>query len=309
MMNDLWVEKFRPTTVDEYVFCNESQKKQVKKWIADGRIPHLLFSGTQGTGKTTLAYVIFNELGVHPGDIKKINSSSNTSVDYIRDTVTGFVSTMPFGEFKYVLLDEADYLSGSAQACLRGVMETYSAGSRFILTCNYPHKIIPAVHSRCQGFQIDALDRNEYTLRVATILASEGITMTLEVLDSYVAATYPDMRKCINMCQMNSHSGTLIMPQAGGDTLGDYKFEMVTLFKEQKFAEARKLICSRVGQEEYEDVYKFLYQNLNFWGSTREQGESAILAIRDGLYKHTLCADPEINLSATLVLLGQIAVL
>lgn len=306
-MNNLWVEKYRPKTMEDYVFCNDTQKDQVSAWIAAGSIPHLLFSGTQGAGKTTLAYILFNALGTHDGDILKINASSANSVDYIRDIVTGFVSTMPFGEFKYVLLDEADYLSHSAQACLRGVMETYSAGSRFILTCNYPHKIIPAIHSRCQGFQIDSLDRNEYTLRVATILAEEGIEMTLEVLDMYVAATYPDMRKCINLCQMNSQSGKLEMPKAGGDNLGDYKLEMVAMFKEKMFAQARKLICTQIAQEEYEEVYRFLYQNLDMWGDTKEQEQAAILAIRDGLCKHAICADSEINLSATLVVLEQIA--
>lgn len=306
-MNDLWVEKYRPTTVEEYVFCNDTQKNQVLAWISNGVIPHLLFHGTQGAGKTTLALVLFAELGVHPGDVLKINASANNSVDYIRDIVTGFVSTMPFGDFKYVLLDEADYLSAAAQACLRGVMETHSASSRFILTCNYPHKIIPAVHSRCQGFQIDALDRDEYTLRVASVLVGEQVAVELPVLDNYVTATFPDMRKCINLCQMNSQSGTLEMPRAGGDNLGDYKLEMVARFKEKMYTEARKLICAQVAPEEYEEVYRFFYQNLDFWGNSKEQEEAAILAIRDGLYKHTLCADPEINLSATLVLLEQIA--
>lgn len=306
-MNDLWVEAHRPSTIEEYVFCNSTQKEQVSTWIANGNIPHLLFHGTQGAGKTTLAYVIFKELDVHEGDILKINASSNNSVDYIREVVTGFVSTIPFGDFKYVLLDEADYLSASAQACLRGVMETYSASSRFILTCNYPHKIIPAIHSRCQGFQIDSLDRQEYTLRVASILVKEGIGMDIETLDAYVNLTYPDMRKCINLTQMNSQTGHLELPTTGGETLGDYKIEMIALFKDKKFTEARKMICKQVASEEYEDMYRFLYQNLNIWCNTPAEEESAILAIRDGLYKHTLCADSEINLAATLVLLEQIA--
>jgi replication factor C small subunit len=117
-------------------------------------------------------------------------------VDTIRDKITNFVATMPFGIFKVVLLDEADYISPNGQAALRGVMETYHASARFILTCNYPNRVIPALHSRCQGFHIDRVDLTEFTARVATVLVGEAVEFDLDTLDSYVRATYPDLRKC-----------------------------------------------------------------------------------------------------------------
>ena len=154
-MKQLWVEQYRPNDVDGYVFRDEAQRTQVKQWIKEGSIPHLLFSGAAGIGKTTLAKILINQLGIDEYDLLELNASRENNVDTVRDRITNFVQTMPFGKFKVVLLDEADYLSPNAQAALRGVMESYSETARFILTCNYPHKIIPALHSRCQGFHIE----------------------------------------------------------------------------------------------------------------------------------------------------------
>ena len=153
-MKELWVEKYRPTTLAEYVFRDEAQKQQVESWVKSGAIPHLLFSGAPGVGKTTLAKVLLHELDADWGDVLEINASRERGIDIIREKITNFSSTLPFGEFKYVILDEADYTTESAQAALRGAMEQYANSVRFILTCNYPHRIIPALHSRCQGFHI-----------------------------------------------------------------------------------------------------------------------------------------------------------
>ena len=163
-----------------------------------------------GTGKTTLAKVLLKELQVDDGDVMFINASSENNVDTMRTKINGFASSLPFsGDFKYVLLDEADYLSQNAQAILRNMMETYSSTCRFILTCNYPNKVIPAIHSRCQGYHIEKLDTNEFTARVAEILITEEVKPDLETLDIYVRSTYPDLRKCINMVQQNIVDGTL----------------------------------------------------------------------------------------------------
>ena len=211
---------------------------------------------------------------------------------------------IPFGAFKVVLLDEADYLSPNAQAALRGVMEEYHTTSRFILTCNYPNRIIPALHSRCQGFHIERIDQTEFTARVAQILIDEGITPDLDVLDTYVKATYPDLRKCINMVQMNSVDGKLVEPQKSDTGDADYKLEMVELFKKGEISKARKLVCSQARPDEIEDIYKWLYDNIDLFGDEAKQ-ESAILIIKQGLVDHTLVADPEINLAATLIRLSR----
>ena len=213
---------------------------------------------------------------------------------------------IPFGPFKVVLLDEADYLSLNAQAVLRGVMETYASTSRFILTCNYPNKIIPALHSRCQGFHVEKTDQTEFTARIATILISENVEFELDTLDTYVKVAYPDLRKCINLVQQNVTDKHLIAPSETDSGQSDYKIEMVELFKKGKLQEARKLVCSRARPEEIEEIYSWLYRNLDLLGDTDEQKDLALLIIKKGLVDHALCADSELNLAATLVQLSRV---
>jgi replication factor C small subunit len=213
---------------------------------------------------------------------------------------------MPFGKFKIVLLDEADYLSPNAQAALRGVMESYSETARFILTCNYPHKIIPALHSRCQGFHVEKVDHTEFTARAATVLVTEGVEFDLDTLDSYVKATYPDLRKCLNLLQMNSVDNKLKAPSETGSGTADYKLAMVDLFKNGKIREARKLLCEQARPEEMEEIFRWLYDNLNMWSATEEGQDEAILVIRKAVVNAPLVADQEINLAACLVELSQI---
>ena len=305
-MKQLWTEKYRPNDIDGYVFRDEEQKAQVKTWIDEGAIPHLLFSGAPGVGKTTLAKILIKQLEIDDFDVLEINASRENSIDTIRDKITGFVQTMPFGDFKVVLLDEADYISPNGQAALRGVMETYHASARFILTCNYPNRVIPALHSRCQGFHIEKVDKTEFTARIATVLVAENVELDIETLDTYVRSTYPDLRKCLNLCQMNSTGGKLSNVKGDEGNTSDWRVDAVNLFKAGKIVEARKLMCSTVRPEEMEDVFRWMYDNLELFSTTQEGQDSAIMAIRTGLVNHSFVADPEINLSATMVELSQI---
>ena len=305
MAKELWVEKYRPSTVGDYVFRDQAQRDQVNGWVKDKSIPHLLFSGHAGIGKTTLAKVLCNELEINEYDLLEINASRTNSVEDVRDKIVNFVQMIPFGDFKVVLLDEADYLSPNAQAALRGVMEEYHTTARFILTCNYPNRIIPALHSRCQGFHIAKVDQTEFTARVAEILITEGVQPDLDTLDTYVKATYPDLRKCINMVQMNSTEGVLIKPNEADKTEADWKLDMVQLFKAGKITEARKLVCASARAEEMEEIYRWLYDNIDLFGDPDQQ-DKAIMIIKQGLVDHTLVVDPEINLAATLIKLGKV---
>jgi DNA polymerase III delta prime subunit len=304
-MKELWVEKYRPKKVDGYVFRDEHQRKQVETWIKDRSIPHLLLSGNAGIGKTTLAKILVQELGIEEYDVLEINASRTNSVEDVRDKITNFVQMIPFGPFKVVLLDEADYLSPNAQAALRGVMEEYHATARFILTCNYPNRIIPAIHSRCQGFHVERTDITEFTARVATILVDEAVDFDLETLDLYVKVTYPDLRKCINLVQQNVSEGKLSSPNQGDQGEAEWKFEMVELFNAGKITEGRKLLCGKIRAEEMEEVYRWLYDNLAIFGSEENQ-DKAIIIIKQGLVDHTMVIDPEINLAATLVKLARL---
>jgi DNA polymerase III delta prime subunit len=306
-MKELWVEKYRPKKVKDYVFRDASQKKQVESWIKEGSIPHLLLSGAAGIGKTTLARVLCNELNIEDFDVLEINASRDNNVETVREKIINFVQMIPFGPFKVVLLDEADYLTPNAQAILRGVMETYSNHSRFILTCNYPNRIIPALHSRCQGFHVEKNDQTEFTARVATILVNENIDFDLDTLDTYVKTAYPDLRKCINLVQQNvNEDNTLSAPTSGDSGGADYKIAMVELFKKGKIQEARKLLCGKARPEEMEDIYRWMYDNLELFGDSDEKKDAALLIIKQGLVDHTLIADAEINLAATLVKLARL---
>ena len=305
-MKQLWVEQYRPKKVKEYVFRDEQQERQVQSWIDSKAIPHLLFSGDPGTGKTTLAKLLLHELEVDKGDILEINASNENSVDVMRDKITNFSQTMPFGDFKYIILDEADYITPNGQAALRGVMETYASTCRFLLTCNYPNKIIPAIHSRCQGFKILKLDEKMFMVRAGEILAKEDIKFDIETLTTYVKATYPDLRKCINVCQQNSQTGELTQPQNGDTTDSDIEVTYVAMFQQGNIKGAREYIIENADSEQYETVFRKMYENLEWFGDTQEKQNRALLSIREGLVNHSVVVDPEINLAATMVELEAI---
>jgi replication factor C small subunit len=305
MAKDLWVETYRPTTVKEYVFKDNTQRKQVQNWINDGGIPHLLFSGSPGTGKTTIAKVLINELKIEDADVLYINASRDNGVEMIRKKITAFSETMPWGAFKVILLDEADHISPEGQAALRGVMEQYHASVRFILTCNYPNMIIPALHSRCQGFHIDKLDQDDFTVRVAEILADNNVNFDIDTLDAMVRANYPDLRKTINTVQMSIADNLLQKPVDDSGASAVWRMEMIDLFKAGDIKKARQLIVSKARADEYNEIYTWLYRNLDLYTSTDDQYDACVLAIRNGLVKHTQVADVEINLSATMIELAR----
>jgi len=304
-MKELWVEKYRPQTTNDYVWINKEQKNMVTTWIKDKYIPHMLLAGGAGSGKTTLAKVLVNELGIEPAEFLHINASRDNGVDTLRNKISNFCSTMSSGPFKIVLLDEADYITPPAQGILRGMMEQYHESVRFILTCNYPNKIIPALHSRLQTITFKRLDETDFTRRLAEILVTEGVELDADTLSLYVKICYPDLRKAINSVQMRSSSGTLEVPVVD-DATSDYKLTMVDLFRQGRLREARNLIIKQITLEEYEDMYQFMYRNLDLWGKDEDSQDQALLLIRKGLVNHGLVADPEINLSATFVELERV---
>lgn len=306
-MNELWIEKYRPKTIDGYVFVDDNQRQQVEAWIRDKSIPNLLFSGSPGTGKTTLGKMLINELGVDEYDVLYANGSKEgRKIEWV-DKLISFCQTMPYGDFKVVFIDEADYLNpNSVQPAMRNLMEDYSHSVRFILTCNYPNKIIPPLHSRLQQLHILKTDHTEFTARAATVLVTENIEFDIDTLDSYVRATYPDLRKCLQLLQQNSQAGVLNAPNTTDKSVGDWKLDCVQLFKAGKIREARTLICQQSTPEETEDVFRWMYDNLDLWTTDVERQDQAIIIIRNGMANMPMVADQEINLSATLCELSRL---
>jgi len=311
-MVDLWVEKYRPKKIEDYVFTNDALREDVNSWIKNRQVPgHLLLSGHQGCGKTALARLLFVNFEVPKGDILEINGSQEGRlIDTLREKIIGFCSTWSLsGGHKFILIDEADYLNAqSVQPALRNIMEKFAEHVRFILTCNYPTKILPALHSRCQQYHFEQIDEEAYLDKMTNVLDNEKIKYDMEDLVEYYTAAYPDLRKCINLLQQNSSSGKLRPLVKGESTagLGDYILDSVRLIRNGKINEARKLITAQARQEEYVEIYRWMYQNLDLWGDDEDTQNQAIVLIAKYLRNDMVVADQEINLAAAFVELSKL---
>lgn len=305
-MKRLWVERYRPKSVNDYVWRDETQEKIVKKWIKDKNLPSILLSGSPGTGKSAIINVLMHELDIDQGDILEINASEETSIEVVRTKIMNFASTIPFGDFKVCILEECDSMSPAAQNSLKRVIETNSDNCRFIFTTNNVNKVNPANFSRFQHFHFEKIDDEQFLLRLAFILDDNNVEYDTDDLIKYMRGTYPDLRKAINMIDMNVHDGKLLPPSADSKAKLDYMVKVVELFQNNKIGEARKLLIAEASPEEYTEIYRFLYRNLDFFGDTDDKQSQALIIIRDGLYKDAIVADSEINLSATLAELSML---
>ena len=303
----LWVEKYRPSSLDGYIFHDEAHKQSFQQMVENQTIPHLLLSGVQGSGKTTIAQILIKELNVDPTDVLLINASDENSVDVMRDKIKSFITTFAIGDFKVIQLEEADYLTMNAQAVLRKYMEDPNCPARFILTCNYESKIMPAIKSRSQQYRFKAADRDEIAEFTAKILLKEKVKFDIDLLDKFISVGYPDIRKIINLLQQNSINGVLQSLVVEAEA-GDYKFKLLDMVNVDDWSAARNLACESVATEEWEDLYRFLYVNLNKSKkfSKKDNWEAGIVIITDHLYKNSIIADPEINAAAMFIRLSQV---
>lgn len=294
----IWVEKYRPTTLDSFI-GNEQLKAKVGRFIASGDVPHLLFSGPAGTGKTTLAKLIAQNIEC---DVLYINASDENSVDTVRNKIKNFSQAIGFKGLKIVILDECDYISPNAQAALRNLMETFSKHTRFILTCNFIERMIDPIVSRTQQYQVVPPSKAEVAKYVTDVLSKEEVEYALSDIKIMVDAYYPDIRKIVNECQFNTRDSELEI-STREIIQADYKLKIIDILSSKgdsksKFKEIRQTLAdARI--RDYSDLYTLLYSKVDSYAP--KNISQAILAISEGLYRDAFVVDKEINAMATII--------
>jgi len=289
---ELWVEKYRPTTLEEYV-GNETIKNKIADYLKQGSIQNLLFYGVAGTGKTTLAKLIAKNLNC---DLLYLNASDERGIDTIREKIIPFASTMGFNDVKIVILDEADYLTPQAQATLRNTIESCSKTTRFVLTCNYLERIISPLQSRCQTFEITPPSKQEVNYKCQDILTQEKTLFSDNNIDDVINTHYPDIRKIINTLQGSIVNGQVKIDDNSlkNTQLGDQIVE--ALEKKLKLSAIRQMLADS-GAREFDGLFKVLYDNVSKY--TNREGE-AILIIAKYQYEYTFVLEKEICIAAML---------
>lgn len=301
--NTLWVEKYRPSTLDSYI-GNQHLRSKVKVYIESGDLPHLLLYGRAGTGKTTLAKLLVNNIDC---DYLYINASDENSVDVVREKVKNFASTLGFKEMKVIILDECDYITPNAQAALRNLMETFSKNCRFILTCNYVERIIDPIQSRCQSFQIIPPDRKEVAVHLNTILTKEGVKSDINDIVTIVNGGFPDLRRVINAAQRQVVNDELVIDE-GMSIQNDYKNQVLDILKTQdkknSFKNIRQVLAdSKV--TDFSDLFRLLFDTVDDWG--RGHVAECILILSQYQQSDAVVVDKEINIMAMFIeIIGKI---
>ena len=301
--HQIWCERWRPQILSDFI-GNEDIKEKIARGIADNDIPHILLFGSAGTGKTSLAKIIAKNTDC---DYLYINASDTNGIDFIRDVVKEFASSVSFKTFKLIILDEADGLTPNGQSALRNIMETYSRGTRFILTCNYVERIIEPIQSRCQIFNVKPPSKRNVAGKLAHILTSEGIKYANEDVATIVTSCYPDIRKCINYAQQQVLDGELKLDK---QTIvnQDYKLQLLEHLKNGTKAESFKNIRQLLADYEvndFTDLYRFLYDEID----TFAVGHIAqsMLLIAEAQFKDASVIDKEINIMSLIIqLLNEI---
>ena len=299
--NSLWVEKYRPSSLDTYI-GNDHLKSKVSIYLESGDLPHLLLFGRAGTGKTTLAKLLVKNIEC---DYLYINASDENNVDTVRTKVKNFASTIGFKDLKIIILDECDYITPNAQAALRNLMETFSKHCRFILTCNYVERIIDPIQSRCQLFQIIPPSKKEVAQKLHNILIEENVNSELDDIKILVDSGYPDIRRVINSAQRNVVRGKLKL-DTGSIIQNDYKLKLLKILETQNkknaFKDIRQLLADNKVTD-FADLFRLLYDEVDGYG--KGHIAECILIIAKYELSDSQVVDKEINAMAMVVELLQ----
>jgi DNA polymerase III delta prime subunit len=286
----IFVEKYRPKTLDNYI-CDEQIREKIQEFITNQDIPHLGFFGLQGSGKSTLAKILVNSIDC---DFIYLNATENRGMDDIKEKVGSFASARGFKPLKIVILDESTHILQASQVLLLNMIETYSLTTRFILTGNYPERLIPPLRSRLQEFKLTPPSKKVVAKHVYGILNQENIEFQLEDLAAVVNSSYPDFRKIINDCQKYIIDNKLTLPT----TLGKNEDVQSKILDELKkpstktFNNIRQIIADN-DVSSFEDVFKHLYEHTNEYAVGCE-GQIAVI-INECLYQSNFRVDLEIN--------------
>ena len=299
----LWVEKYRPSNLDTYI-GNDQLKSKVKVYLESGDLPHLLLFGKAGTGKTTLAKLLYNNIDC---DHLYINASDVRRVDDLIPKVRNFASTIGFQDMKIIILDEVDFISPHSQAALRNLMETFSKHCRFILTCNFVERIIDPIQSRCQSFQIIPPSKTEVAKHLHNILLQENVIDSPKDIKVLVESGYPDIRRVINSAQRNVVKGRLKL-DTSSIIQNDYKLKLLKILETQNkknaFNEIRQLLADNKITD-YADLFRLLYDEVDSYG--KGHLAECILIIARYELSDSQVVDKEINVMAMIIeLLGVI---
>jgi len=287
----LWIEKYRSQTLEQYI-GNDTVKARIADCIALNDIPHFLFAGTAGTGKTTLAKLIVSNIKC---DYLYINASDENGIDMIREKVKGFASTSTFQPLKVVILDEADFLTQPAQAALRNLIEEYSITTRFVLTCNYIERLIEPLQSRCETHLLTPPSKGNVAKHVCTsILDVEGVQYEMSDVATIIKEYYPDVRSIIKVLQQNVRDGKLSIVALDANWT---KQLILILNKRDKNAwyQVRQLVAdSQV--DDFQTAYRYMFEHLNEFSYGHDA--SIIILLDEYSYRANMCPDKELNFAA-----------